>query len=169
MRLQRHVRARVMETGLAHLVQFDPAGNSGLGTITVWEGMNNHCATTPWQSAVSNTGPGNNHFPVEQIQMFSYNASKGGVTPTSTDSNRQVIRLTAMQFNGTTYAAVGAFNLCLQPNGQTFQGAYGGATWAFTAQQQTYRFDVTRTVNGAQHGQIRMVIYPPGGNARHLI
>ncbi len=160
-RLQRYVRARVEETGLAHLMQYDGTASNNLGRITVWEGMNNHCTTTPWNVAITN-GAVRNQYPIEVFDMAAYNPTASG-SPDAADHDRHVIRLTAKQNNGTD--TVAAVNLCYQPSGLTLQGTTG-ASWTFLPHKTTIKFSITRTVNSVPHGMIREVLYPPGGNAR---
>jgi len=156
-RLHRFVRARVNETGLAHLVTYDSAGNNGLGKIRVLEGMNNHCSTTPWGQAVAG------HSPVDVLEMFEFNPA-GDLSlgqPAASDTNRQVILLFAGASPG-----LATITLCFQPNGMTFVGTPAGQNWTFQAQQQPVVFTVHRKVSGVQHGVDRQVVFPIGGNAR---
>jgi prepilin-type N-terminal cleavage/methylation domain-containing protein len=164
-RLQRHIRARVEQTGLAHMMVFSAAGSNNLGTVTVWEGMNNHCSTTPWTQALTN-GSANNHFPVEQVNMADYNPTSAG-NAAANDSNRFVIQLTAQTgvTTGNAGTVVSAFNLCFQPNGLTLLGT-SATPWGFAQYVNPVTFFVRRTYNGTQHGVTRWVLYPPGGSAR---
>src|SRR4051812_38372508 len=79
-RLDRVIRARVNQTGLAHLMLFqasdDAAGSNGLGRIRVWEGMNNHCNQTPWLQTINGAAT-LGHVPVDALDMgdSAYNLS----------------------------------------------------------------------------------------------
>lgn len=167
-RVQRQVRARVTATGLAHLLVYSATANNNLGTLNVYEGMNNHCATTPWAATMDANAATNGHFPVEQLLMDLYNRTRDGTAPAASDSSRQVIRLIARQgdFAGTPLTG---FGLCFQPNGQTFEDTTVDATWTFTPHRATYLFEIWRRVNSVKQGLDRRIILPPGGNARHLI
>lgn len=163
-RLHRHVRARVVATGLAHLVIFSATANGGLGTLTVWEGMHNRCSTTNWESAVGAGGASNGHFPTDRLLMDVWNP-KTGSAPTSGDSGRHVITLRASR--GTT--ATTGFALCFQPNGQAFEDTSVDTTWAFAPQRVAYVLEVERTVNTIRQGLNRRVVFPLSGTARQLI
>ncbi len=163
-RLHRHVRARVNATGLAHMVIFSAAANGGLGTLTVWEGMNNGCSTTRWQSALDVGSDANGHFPTDRLLMDVWNP-KTGSAPTSSDSGRHVITLRARR--GAT--ATTDFALCFQPNGQSFEDQSVDTTWAFTPQRAAYVLEVERRMNGIRQGLNRRVVFPLSGTARQLI
>jgi prepilin-type N-terminal cleavage/methylation domain-containing protein len=166
-RLSRHVRARTQESGLAHLLVFSATSNDsrGLGLITVYEGMNNHCRQTPWAQAINGT-VADGHAPVESLDMRkgSYNPAATGVIPSSDDQNRPVIILSV---TGSVSAPTGAV-LCFEPGGRTLEGvgdaSLGG--FAFTTQTTAISFYVKRTSNGEQHGATREVVFPAGGSAR---
>lgn len=168
-RLARHTRARVQETGLAHLMLFEGAATGGLGRVRVWEGMNDHCRTTPWANTVNGT-VAQGHAPVEDLDMLRYNQSAGASeSPTKDDADRQVIRLTAAQGG----SAVASFGLCFQPNGQTLQSNHNVPTdftaavaTTFVVQRVPLLFTFNRTVNGTEHGVPREILFPPGGAAR---
>jgi prepilin-type N-terminal cleavage/methylation domain-containing protein len=164
-RLHRHVRARVLQTGLAHLVMWSGAGDNGHGTLTVLEGMNNRCSTTPWQSAIDNA-----HAPIETLRMAEYNPAPGN-NPSANDTFRQVIQLTAKEVTGTSFTANTGLNVCFQPNGHTYVDAVA-AGFAFTMQPANLVFVVTRRLNtGAgfvTQGLPREVVFPVSGHARHL-
>jgi prepilin-type N-terminal cleavage/methylation domain-containing protein len=171
-RLNRVIRARVNQTGLAHLMVFaatnDANGSNGLGRIRVWEGMNNHCNQTPWLQAINGT-EADGQLPVEGMDMgdTAYNLPTGSSPPTATDTGRQVIRIEA---STVPTAAV----LCFEPGGNTFVGATDGGApaigYAFTPQTQAETFTVVRAFSrsGAMedHGVRRTVVFPPGGNGR---
>jgi prepilin-type N-terminal cleavage/methylation domain-containing protein len=171
-RLNRVVRARVNQTGLAHLLLFqasnNAAGSNGLGRIRVWEGMNNHCNQTPWNQTINGTAA-NGHLPVDTLDMgdSSYNLATSAQPPTASDTNRQVIRIQA-----STNAALAI--LCFEPGGRTFVGANAGNSpsilFTFTPQINAETFSVIRAViknsTPETRGVQRDVIFPPGGNGR---
>ena len=98
-RISRVVRARVNDTGLAHLFMFqatdDIDGAHELGTVRVWEGMNNHCNQTPWIQTIEGK-PEDGHQIVDGMDLGSseYNLPMDGEAPTASDTGRQVVRLT---------------------------------------------------------------------------
>ena len=164
-RLSRHMRARAQETGLAHLMMFGRTAtdSGGLGVFRVYEGMNNHCRTTPWPQTI-NGALSDGHAPIEIVDMQFYNPAASGYRPTADDSNRQVIAVTAETGAG----AVDTVNLCYEPSGATFEGAADTSVtgFVFTRQIANIKFTVTRKVNAVQHGTTREVNFPPGGIAR---
>jgi prepilin-type N-terminal cleavage/methylation domain-containing protein len=150
LRLHRSVRARVSETGLAHLVRFDSAASGGRGAMQVFEGMNNHCITTPWNDAVVN-GAANNHFVVDSYDMDDFNKGAHRVVLTASTA---------------AAGAVAALDLCFQPNGMVYRRNSAGATWTFISLPEPVLFTITRTVDSVGRGVPRQVIFPIGGNAR---
>jgi prepilin-type N-terminal cleavage/methylation domain-containing protein len=167
LRLDRHIRARTQETGLAHLMMFSSSGDDskGLGRVLVYEGMNNHCRQTPWAQTIGGSVT-DGHTPVEQLDLrsSSYNAVSGSTQPSIDDSNRQVISIAAS--DGTN--ARETVNLCFEPGGMTLDGtsSQAGAGFSFVNQTDTIIFTVTRQVNHEQRGPLRVVAFPPGGSAR---
>jgi prepilin-type N-terminal cleavage/methylation domain-containing protein len=174
-RLNRVIRARVNETGLAHLLRFsstnNAAGSNGLGLIQVWEGMNNHCRQTPWNQTINGT-LANGHFALEQLDLANsaYN-SKSGSAPSASDTGRQVIRVSATVGG----AAVASLLLCFEPGGRTFTAVTDGTApqvgFTFTDQTAPITFSVTRTYTPSggsvqARGVVREVVYPVGGNGR---
>jgi type II secretory pathway pseudopilin PulG len=171
-RLNRVIRARVNQTGLAHLMLFaatnDANGSNGLGRIRVWEGMNNHCNQTPWLQAINGT-EAEGQLPVEGLDMAdsAYNLPTGSSAPTATDTGRQVIRI---QASTVPTAAV----LCFEPGGNTFVGATDGSApaigYSFTPQTRAETFSVIRAYSRSgvmeERGVRRDVVFPPGGNGR---
>lgn len=164
-RLSRHMRSRAQETGLAHLLVFGRTNKDrgGLGVFRVYEGMNNHCRTTPWPQTV-NGALSDGHAPVETLDMLTYNPSSMGANVTVNDAERQVIAVTAT----TSAGAVDTVNLCYEPSGATYEGAADAslAGFVFTRQAVNIKFTITRTVNSVQRGTTREVNFPPGGIAR---
>jgi prepilin-type N-terminal cleavage/methylation domain-containing protein len=164
-RLSRHVRARAQETGLAHLMMFGSTTNDtgGLGRIRVYEGMNNHCRTTPWPQTINGT-ISDGHAPVQVVDMLLYNPMPSGRNPSVDDASRQVIAMTAQTSTG----VVDTVNLCYEPSGATFEGAADTslAGFVFTRQIANIKLTVTRKVNSVQRGMTREVNFPPGGIAR---
>jgi type II secretory pathway pseudopilin PulG len=170
-RLNRVIRARVNQTGLAHLMLFqasdDVAGSQGLGRIRVWEGMNNRCSQTPWMQAITGT-EANGFQPIETVDMGdpAYNLPTSSA-PTASDTGRQVIRIVA---STTPKLAV----LCFEPGGNTFRGASAGDApaigYTFTPQTSAETFSVLRTLSRSgtmeERGVSRDVIFPAGGNGR---
>jgi prepilin-type N-terminal cleavage/methylation domain-containing protein len=166
-RLSRHVRARAQETGLAHMLVFrgDAYASGGLGQILVWEGMNNHCRQTPWAQTTGGT-TANGHTTVDAIDLASgaYNPVGSGVSPTSGDTNRQVIVLGAREGQTALTTAV----ICYEPSGVTLKGLTdsSSAGFGFTVPSLPTTFTVTRTVNSEPRGAVREVVFPAGGTAR---
>jgi type II secretory pathway pseudopilin PulG len=171
-RLNRMIRARVNQTGLAHLMLFqasdDAAGSNGLGRIRVWEGMNNHCNQTPWLQTIN--GAANlGHVPVDAVDMgdSAYNLSTSTSPPTASDTGRQVIRI---QASTNPKLAI----LCFEPGGNTFVGVTDGTSpaigYTFAPQTVAETFTVIRALSRGgtmeQRGVNRDVIFPPGGNGR---
>jgi prepilin-type N-terminal cleavage/methylation domain-containing protein len=166
-RLSRHVRSRVQQTGLAHLLVFSglPADSGGLGRVRIYEGMNNHCRQTPWSQAIDGTVD-NGFTTTDQIDLAdsSYNAPVGGTAAKKADMNRQVIALSVVGSLRAPDTAV----ICFEPSGATFEGIAdaSSASFAFTAQTTPIVFTVTRSVSGEQRGANREVVFPAGGAAR---
>lgn len=171
-RLSRHMRARVQETGLAHLLMFSGEDNvnGGLGVILVYEGMNNHCRETPWQQAITgaalNPDP-NGHAIVDRVDLANpaYNVPPAGATtPRKDDSRRQVI---AMAVRG-NFAGGKSAIICYEPGGGTYEGVadVAAGNFAFTPQSQAITFTITRSVSGEQRGPTREIVFPVGGAAR---
>jgi prepilin-type N-terminal cleavage/methylation domain-containing protein len=171
-RLNRVIRARVNQTGLAHLLMFqatnDAAGSNGLGRIRVWEGMNNHCNQTPWIQTINGI-PDDGHVTVDGLDMgdSAYNLSTSSDPPTASDTGRQVIRIQA-----STNAQLAI--LCFEPGGNTFVGTTAGNSpsigFIFTPQITAETFSVIRATARSgvmeERGVNRAVIFPPGGNGR---
>jgi prepilin-type N-terminal cleavage/methylation domain-containing protein len=165
-RLSRHLAARTRETGLAHLLIFGRTSNDsgGLGRVRVYEGMNNHCRSTPWPQALAEVED-DGHAPIEIVDMAKYNFRKSSSPATIDDANRQVIALGVSNSLGAPDTAV----ICFEPSGATYEGSSATATstgFAFTRQAKAIRFTVTRKVNGEDRGLSRDVLFPPGGIAR---
>jgi prepilin-type N-terminal cleavage/methylation domain-containing protein len=172
LRLNRVIRARVNQTGLAHLMMFqasnDAAGSNGLGRIRVWEGMNNHCSQTPWNQAINGVAADGQQV-IEGLDMAdsAYNLPTGASPPTAADTGRQVIRIAA-----STTAALAI--LCFEPGGNTFRGVAAGNApdigFNFTPQTTPEIFTVIRYINRSgtivPKGVDRDVIFPAGGNGR---
>ncbi|MEY4583071.1 MAG: hypothetical protein RL701_7774 [Pseudomonadota bacterium] len=166
-RLSRNMRARAQATGLSHLLTFtsDPGTAGGLGSVTVYEGMNNHCRQTPWLETINGT-VANGHAPVDALNLSAgnYNPPTRSGTPTVDDSNRQVIRMLATQ-NGNALASIA---ICYEPSGVTWQGVGAGTSIGFTflRQVQPIVFTVTRAVNREARGRDRVLTFQPAGIAR---
>lgn len=172
LRINRVMRARVNQTGLAHLMMFqstnDAAGSNGLGRIRVWEGMNNHCNQTPWLQTINGTIE-NGHRPIDVLDLgdSAYNLASDGRAPSASDTNRQVVRIQPTP-NATLVV------LCFEPGGNTFVGASATNSPAigfrFTIQTQPVMFSVIRSVvtGGVvkPRGVTRDVLFPAGGNGR---
>ena len=173
LRINRVLRARVNETGLAHLLLFqatnNAAGSFGLGNAQVWEGMNNRCNTTPWAAALAG-GAENGFSPVESLDLgnSAYNMPRDSSPPRADDVGRQVIRMFA---SGTPTSAL----LCFEPGGATYTAVANTAMqqigYVFTPQTAAVTFTVTRsmTTSGGEavtRGVDRVVIFPAGGNGR---
>lgn len=165
-RLSRHLAARTRQTGLAHLLIFGNTSDDsrGLGRIRVYEGMNNHCRSTPWPQALAEVLT-DGQAPVEIVDMATYNFGRGTMPPGIDDADRPVISLSVTGSLGAPSAAI----LCIEPSGATYEGAASTTTstgFAFTRQIKAIRFTVTRKVNGEERGLSRDVLFPPGGIAR---
>lgn len=164
-RMHRIIRARVNQTGLAHVMMFDEAASNSHGDIRVFEGMNNHCHTTPWaQLAGDPTMTG--HYAVATLDMLDVNHLSVDYTGNAGDDDRQVITVRAFELDGNpSPPPLNTVNLCLQPNGMTYIATIAG-TWTFQPQTLPLQFTFHRSVDGLQHGVDRRVIFPIGGNAR---
>jgi prepilin-type N-terminal cleavage/methylation domain-containing protein len=173
-RLHRVIRARVNETGLAHLLTFSAAssaaGSSGLGQLRLYEGMNNRCRQTPWMQTINGT-PAQGHTPIEIVDLASsqYNlAPASGAAVSDSDTGRHVVTVRA---DADATAAI----LCFEPGGTSYVGATDGTSAAigftFTPQITPVIFTVRRTITMAggtkeSRGVDRQVIFPAGGNGR---
>jgi prepilin-type N-terminal cleavage/methylation domain-containing protein len=166
-RISRHMRSRVQQSGLAHLLVYQGAADvsGGLGRVDVYEGMTNHCRETPWQQTITGTVT-NGHAIIDSVDLgnTAYNVPTSGTTAKKDDDNRQVIALTVSVNQTAASSAV----LCYEPGGGTFQGVADSsiASFAFTPQIQPVTFTVTRSVSGGQRGPTRSVVFPAGGAAR---
>jgi prepilin-type N-terminal cleavage/methylation domain-containing protein len=166
-RLSRHIRARAQESGLAHLFVFSStsADSRGLGSVIVYEGMNNHCRQTPWNQAINGTAT-DGHAPVDSLDLrrSTYNPVASGVNASSDDANRQIVTLAVADSVGAPNQAI----LCFEPGGATYEGvgSSSNAGFAFTTQTKTITFTVARRVNSEARGTPRVVLFPPGGSAR---
>lgn len=172
-RINRVIRARVNQSGLAHLLLFrasdDVDGSYGLGRVEVWEGMNNRCTQTPWKDTIDGD-PADGHMPVEVLDLgtSAYNLPFGGRAPRLDDVGRQVVRL----FAGAEETAA---MLCFEPGGATYTAAadatVGVIAYKFTPQTEAVRFTVRRSIAQAgedplTRGVDRVVLFPAGGNGR---
>jgi type II secretory pathway pseudopilin PulG len=170
LRIGRVVRARVNDTGLAHLLVFrgsdDAMGSKGLGRVQVWEGMNNHCNQTPWMQTINGL-PANGHQQIDGMDLGSseYNLPVGGVAPSAADSGRQVIVLSQDLDLDPKATAIA---LCFEPGGMTFTGvsATSDIGFTFTPQTAPVTFTVTRSVGGVKRGVDRQIVFPASGNGR---
>ncbi len=155
-RLVRHTRARVQHSRLAHLMLFE-ADHEDVGRVRVWEGMNDHCRTTPWELAIDGTAA-QGHAPVDVLDMLDYNSGSSRIT------------LTARQ-GATSTTNIDNVAVCFQPNGQTLESLVDTApadfsvtavATTFTQHRQSYIFTVE-----LEGGRVpREVLLPPGGMAR---
>jgi prepilin-type N-terminal cleavage/methylation domain-containing protein len=168
LRLNRVVRARVNETGLAHLLLFrasdDAEGRNGLGNVQLWEGMNNRCNQTPWIQAIDN------HQMIDGLDLGdpAYNLPVDGRAPSVNDVGRQVVRLTN---NVDPKLLV----LCFEPGGNTLTAVSDGESpsigFRFTTQTTPVVFIVNRSIartagSPVTRGRDRAIIFPAGGNGR---
>jgi len=171
--MSRRARSLTLSSGVAHLFRFQntgAAGSNGLGVIELFEGMNGHCSQTPWDQAFTALASGQGRVDILDMAQFNptgsfYDAVRGswtGTPPASTDQGRHVIRLTAALANN----ALTAFQVCYQPNGQTFTSSVATTNPPLAPQAQDITVTVSRTVNGVQHGQVRAVVFRPGAAAR---
>jgi hypothetical protein len=164
-RLGRKVRALAVGTGFAHLVRFRGAGacsNNGLGTLSVYVGMNGKCRKTPWDLMVE---AGCRPRQKDDFYMEDYNPTEQAGDPSATDSDRQVIQLVAAMPAGT--AETGLF-VCFQPDGEVYTaaGSDPGNADNLAPQSALVEFQIRRSVDGNRLGRDRFVIFPRGGNAR---
>src|SRR5262245_718025 len=87
-RIRRHVGPRARQPGLPHLIVFGGTNNDsgGLGRLSVWEGMNNHCRQTPWPQAL-NGAVTSGFAPVDGLDLGNgiYNPVGSGSTARATD------------------------------------------------------------------------------------
>jgi type II secretory pathway pseudopilin PulG len=172
-RLSRMVRARVNQTGLAHLMRFVSTntedGSYGLGRVEIWEGMNNKCNHTPWKQTIDGD-PDDGHQMVDGVDIGSstYNISKGDEPPTAEDTGRMVVRMTAS-------SSANGVNLCFEPGGMTLvatvEATAGDISYRFVPQTTAETFRVTRYIREAggttrQLGVERQIVFPPGGGGR---
>ena len=164
-RLHRMVRARVNQMGLAHLMVFSADASSGHGDITVYEGMNNRCQSTPWANVFDANAAAKGHLPVAALDMLDFNDLPSNYTGGTDDRLRQVITVRAASLVAGAPQPLNVVNLCIQPNGMTFMSTVAG-NWTFQAQSSPVLFTFRRTMAGSQHGVNRNVLFPVGGNAR---
>jgi prepilin-type N-terminal cleavage/methylation domain-containing protein len=164
-RLNRHIRSRAQETGLAHLLVFsgDAAVSGGLGQVLVYEGMNNHCRQTPWPQTTAGSAV-DGHTTVDSFDPRTYNPVGSGVTASAGDTRRQVIVLSVRGSQGAPTAAT----ICFEPSGATLEGVGDGSSngFGFATQTVPITFTITRSVDGVQRGLVREVVFPAGGQAR---
>lgn len=175
-RLHRVIRARVNDTGLAHLLTFSAAtnagGSNGLGQFRLYEGMNNRCRQTPWMQTINGTAA-QGHTPIEIVDLASsqYNIPPSGSAASDSDTGRHVV-IVRSDADGT------AATLCFEPGGTSYIGATDATSAAigftFTPQVAPVIFSVTRsiTMSGGtkeSRGVERQVIFPAGGNGRFRI
>ncbi|HKU38614.1 MAG TPA: type II secretion system protein [Polyangiales bacterium] len=172
-RLNRVIRVRVNDTGLAHLFVFrasdDAEGSNALGKISVWEGMNNHCNQTPWRQTMVDGKPEEGHIQIDGLDLgdSAYNLPMDGRPPAADDSGRQVVRVVP---NIDPKSVI----ICFEPGGNTLMGISESESpigFRFTPQTQSVVFSVTRTISYSggtpqKRGVTREVIYPAGGNGR---
>jgi hypothetical protein len=159
------VRARVNQMGLAHLMIFNADACSGHGDVTVFEGMNNRCQSTPWANVFAPTAAENGHFAVAALNMLDFNDLPSNYTGGTDDRDRQVITVRGASLLGGAPQPLNVINMCIQPNGMTFVSTVAG-NWTFQAQATPLLFTFRRTMDGEQHGVNRNVLFPVGGNAR---
>ena len=168
-RLTRHMQSRTQQTGLAHMLIFNTltGDGGGLGVVRVYEGLNNHCRQTPWTQTIGGADD-QGHAPVEVLDMSSsqYNPVRSGTSPTTTDRDRQVIK---MQVTGT----VGVDNavICIEPGGGVWEGAASesvGAGYVFTKPltNKPIVFTVIREFNRGKRGRDRPLFFSTTGLAR---
>jgi prepilin-type N-terminal cleavage/methylation domain-containing protein len=172
-RINRVVRARVNDTGLAHLMVFrasdDAQGSYALGKVQVWEGMNNHCNQTPWMQTIDGS-VADGHQQIDGLDLGdpAYNLPMDGHAPTAADSGRQVVRLADALDSKLVV-------LCFEPGGSTFTAVNDGASasigFRFTPQTVPVVFRVIRSVarsggSPETRGIEREIVFPAGGNGR---
>jgi prepilin-type N-terminal cleavage/methylation domain-containing protein len=179
-RLCRRTRSRVQETGLAHLLDYSATGSGNLGVATVWEGMNNHCAQTPWSYVTAQYGIATGQakvafapFDVLDLGASVYNPTAANTVPSAADQGRYVIQLWAEQPASNAAPSdptnpprnsswLTSARICFQPNGQTFQLT----GWTVAPHVSSFVFHVVRMMNGTHRGVDRQIIVPPGGTGR---
>jgi prepilin-type N-terminal cleavage/methylation domain-containing protein len=158
-RLARKARALTLSTGNAYLLRYQ-AGQSGLGVIDLFAGMNNKCLQTPWTQAFN--APANSRLrAIETLDMAYYNP-KTGSPPTVDDTGRQVIAAVAL-VNAVTVTQV---QICYQPDGEVYTLVPPATTLARQQQALPVLVRLVRSINGTPHGQNREIVFPAGGTAR---
>jgi prepilin-type N-terminal cleavage/methylation domain-containing protein len=173
LRMGRVVRARVNDTGLAHLLVFrasdDADGSNALGNVVLWEGMNNHCNQTPWMQTIEGKIE-DGHQAIDRLDLGNseFNLPMDGRAPAASDTGRQVVRLTA---NLDPKLVV----LCFEPGGTTFTAVADGDSpsigFRFTPQTAPVIFTVNRSIarqggTAETRGADRQIVFPAGGNGR---
>jgi prepilin-type N-terminal cleavage/methylation domain-containing protein len=158
-RLTRKARSLAMSSGVAHLVRFQSAGAGGLGTIELFEGMNNRCTQTPWATAFaasSELGQG----ALETLDMSYFNPTASGTTPRLTDTGRYVIRVFAEA--GSPIATVSELQICYQPNGESYSRLASSSP--LVRQMSTAVLVIRRTLDALTNmqGRDRQVMLPAG-------
>jgi len=159
MRFMRRARSQSIATGKAQLIRFDATGSNKLGRIDVFNGISNRCRQTPWADAIARPVNRSRAF-----DMIDYNPSVIGGKPSLDDAHRPVIGLSARVL------AIGVdpmpeVRVCYQPDGLVYRGWNPDPT-VLRVQELELEFRLRRAVDGVRHGEDRLVVLPPGGNAR---
>ncbi|MEM6956281.1 MAG: prepilin-type N-terminal cleavage/methylation domain-containing protein [Myxococcota bacterium] len=151
-RLLRRARSASAGYGRAHLVIFDPASDSGNGSLTVYRGINNRCNANDWPLLIGGGCPGNDMC-IDAVE---------GDQQTFGTSN---YRMRAPDF-------AGGMQVCFEPTGIT-RWRRTVAT-AFTSNNVDgigslnggFRFTVQRYNGEGDQGVTRRVVLPLGSDAR---
>jgi prepilin-type N-terminal cleavage/methylation domain-containing protein len=166
-KLGRRARAMTLQSGVAHLlILTEDSTGRGLGSATLWQGMNNRCRQTPWAQRAAVTDDNVATRPVEFLSFDEFNPKNG--VPKSNDTGRDVIRmdLKSIAPDGTV-TDITEYYLCFQPNGLTFGSTADPDTQqALTPQRSAIDVEIKRSRNNVINGVTRVVQFSSGGNAR---
>lgn len=146
-RIGRRARSEPMGTGSAHRLTYSRVDD--LGTLNLFRGDSNQCnLVTSWT----------------QIDRVDAKDFTGDINASERNSTH-IIDFSPNE------AALQNVEICYQPSGITLlrinsgsmfsEGVVSGGVGIFNV-----LYKVTRTLNGAQRGVIRYVLFPYGGNAR---
>lgn len=152
-RLGARARSEAMATGRAHVLVYSNAsgGSPANGSVQLWRGRANLCATNNWGTIVTGTCAGNPSC-LELLDMGQYNHGTHQVR---------------LRLDGTAGAT-----LCFQPDGELLvSNVVGGVGAPFVptapdGSLEAVRFTITRLVDGSPEGVQRAVVFPFGGNPR---
>jgi Tfp pilus assembly protein FimT len=148
-RLGRRARSEAMAYGRAHIIRYSliSADGRSSGSVQLWRGRVNRCASNPWSTIVTGSCAGSLDC-VEEVDMTSY----------STSSRR--IRFVMA---GASSAAI-----CFEPDGDTFVATPSDSSLFSTAVpggREAPWFAVA-AYTSAGRSVVRNVVFPMGGIPR---